>query len=285
MKRHPGPWTPHGESADRQVGAMINRVHRHLLESGRWHPTTLSCWVVGPLARGEGWIVRPPEAREDTWDLLDPLTLVLALPPGFEDEARTLEHAWATPEVSQAAGGAVEVLVVTRESLPRHPVAIAELARGRRVVWSFGDRDPIPEAPVLSDRELAALELRLASRDLGLLAALLSDPLHAFQPALVRETWSRLVYGLDRLGRIVLLASGCFDPKAGRRTELVLEMARLGSSHPELARLVEAAGTIRSLPVFKVPGWGDLVALGQELVMWHRYVAHVHLGGELVPHS
>ena len=282
MKNHSEPWTPHGADADRHVTQIVNNLHRALLDNGWWHPATLACWIAGSPARGEAWITRHEQEDGATWDLLDRVMFVVGLPQGFETEARDLERRLPEVELVRAANAAVEVVVLTLDSLPVRPEAHRKMIEGRRLIWSFGGRDPWPDI-LPGDRHALAVQAMIhLSRELAQLQLLLGDPLRAFQPAIVREAWIKTVQGLDRLGQIVLLAAGCFDGRGQRRAELLRDMGELGTAHPELAGLIQASAQIRALPRFKVPGWGDLGLLGQELVTWSRHVAHAHLGAELV---
>lgn len=278
------PLTPHGPEADACLAALIDRGVAILRRERLLPPETLAHYLIGDPAVGAGWVAQEGE----TWVPWETPRLVFLLPPGFEAEVTEAATAAAArqDELCRQVGYAMEFYWATEHTLaePAQAHLALELATRRRLRWSFGHHDPLPDAALPRHATLAARQLFLDQGPrLEELAAWLPMEIFGLHPGIVRLAFIRAVEVLADLGEVVLISQGAMAATPEERIRAITELAARDQVLPSFARLYRTVLSLRTRQAHpRLPDWDALRELMREVPVWARHVAHVYLGAEVV---
>lgn len=278
--------TPHGPEADRAVADLITRGLAAMRQRKLLPVEAVGHYVVGPYARGEGWVTLEGEA----WLPLDTPHLFILVPDGFEDEARqsfaAIQDRMA--EICVEAGYSFYVDLTTESQLasPEWALLAHEVQTSRRLLWSYDRHDPLEGfkgGPVGRLEDYAKAHLMDQGPGLRELAEWARHEIFGLHEGIARLSFIRTIEVIMGLGDAVLMARRLYAPDALARAAAMARLAAEGTVHAQLAGLYRTAIALRlKRPTLAIPAWADLCALMQEVQTWSRHVAHAHFGAEVV---
>jgi len=279
-------YTPHGPQADQAVADLLTRGLAAMKRRKLLPVEAVGHYLVGPYARGEGWVVQ----EEDAWLPLDTPHLYVLVPDGFEGEAE--ESFVAIQEqmdaICQEAGYSFWVDLTTESQLSRPEWALLayEVATSRHLLWSLDGHDPMEtfkEGTAERLQGYAKAMLMDQGPALRELAEWGRHEIFGLHQGVLRLAFIRSLEVLTGLGDAILMDQGNYAPGYLLRAEAMARLAGQGIVHEQLAALYRSAIALRlKRPRPQLPNWDDMRALMKEVQTWSRHVAHVHFGAELV---
>lgn len=282
----PAPrYTPHGQAADEAVQALIQRAFAVLAKRKLLPIEAIAHYVVGDYGRGEGWVA----CEGETWLPYDTPHLLILLPEDFEEEAQAANAAIQAKleEICLDVGYSLTIDTTTARALlsPGNEKLAFEVAGGRSLFWSFGGHDPLEAFKGLPKERLAAhglvtlVEVGPALREITDWSA--NDTLGLHQ-GIVRLAFIRCIEVVSALGDAVLLSKGRYAPKLADRLRALAALGAEGEVSPQLVQLYGAAIALRTRqPQPRIPIWEEIKALGSEVLLWSRHVAHIHFNAQV----
>ncbi|HEY9898890.1 MAG TPA: hypothetical protein V6D00_06880 [Pantanalinema sp.] len=282
----PAPrYTPHGQAADEAVHGLLQRAFAALGSRKLLPVEAIAHYVIGDYGRAQGWVAR----EGGGWVPYDTPHLLILLPEDFEEEARAAHAAIqaSLEEVCMEAGYSLRIDVATaRALLERGNEKLAfEVAGGRHLCWSFGGHDPLEAFVGLTPERLSAhglvtlVEVGSSLREITEWSA--SDTLGLHQ-GIVRLAFIRCIEVVSALGDAILLSKGRYAPSLADRLRALAAMGDGGEVNPQLVQLYRAAIALRTRqPEPRLPAWAEVKALGAEVLVWARHVAHAHFGAQV----
>lgn len=286
MSSDPPCYTPHGPQADQAVAELLERGVAAMRRRKLLSVEAVGHYVVGPYARGEGWVALEAES----WLALDTPHLFILVPEGFEAEARASFTAIQEQmdDVCLEAGYSFQVDLATEGQLldPEWALLAYEVTTSRKLLWSYDGHDPLRSfkaGTVPRLRDYAKALLMDQGPPLRELAEWGRHEIFGLHQGIVRLAFIRAIEVLTALGDAVLMNEGRFAPGFLARAEAMQGLAAEGRVHAQLAGLYRRAIALRlRRPRLQLPVWDDMRALMQEVLTWSRHVAHVHFGAEVV---